>query len=78
MHQLFSTQLLSPNASNKVIEDFKIARRWQMHQGLPCVVGDSGYVLTDIEIKTIPGRWSFSWWCSLFLFDTYFFFVFYT
>jgi hypothetical protein len=35
MHQRFSTQLLSPNASNKVIKDFKIARRWQMHRGLP-------------------------------------------
>jgi hypothetical protein len=35
MHQWFSTQLLSPNASNKVIKIFKTSRRWQMHQGLP-------------------------------------------
>jgi hypothetical protein len=23
-------------------KDFKIARRWQMHRGLPCVIGESG------------------------------------
>jgi hypothetical protein len=35
MHQWFSTQLLSPNASNKVIKIFKTSRRWRMHRGLP-------------------------------------------
>jgi hypothetical protein len=25
-------------------KDFKIARRWQMHRGLPCVIGESGSV----------------------------------
>jgi hypothetical protein len=25
-------------------KEFKIARRWQMHWGLPCVVGESGFV----------------------------------
>jgi hypothetical protein len=25
-------------------KEFKIARRWQMHWGLPCVVGESGSV----------------------------------
>jgi hypothetical protein len=37
-----------------------------------------GICSIDIEIKTTPGRWSFSWWWSLFLFDPYFLFVFYT
>jgi hypothetical protein len=23
-------------------KDLKIARRWQMHRGLPCVIGESG------------------------------------
>jgi hypothetical protein len=42
MHQLFSTHnsyYLMHQASEK---DFKIARRWQMHRGLPCVIGESG------------------------------------
>jgi hypothetical protein len=25
-------------------KEFKTARRWQMHRGLPCVVGESGSV----------------------------------
>jgi hypothetical protein len=25
-------------------KEFKTARRWQMHQSLPCVVGESGYI----------------------------------
>jgi hypothetical protein len=24
-------------------KDFKIARRWQMHRGLPCVIGELGF-----------------------------------
>jgi hypothetical protein len=31
-------------------KEFKTARRWQMHRGLPCVVG---------EFKTVPDRWIF-------------------
>jgi hypothetical protein len=46
--------------------------------GLALCCRGVGICSTDIEIKTTPSRWSFSWWCSLFLFDTYFFFVFYT
>jgi hypothetical protein len=42
MHQLFSTQLLSPNASNKVIKIIKWQGKGIMHRGLPCVVGGSG------------------------------------
>jgi hypothetical protein len=25
-------------------KDFKITRGWQIHRGLPCVIGESGYV----------------------------------
>jgi hypothetical protein len=25
-------------------KEFETTRRWQMHRGLPCVVGESGYV----------------------------------
>jgi hypothetical protein len=25
-------------------KEFKTARRWQMHRGLPCVVGESGSI----------------------------------
>jgi hypothetical protein len=25
-------------------KEFEIARRWQMHRGLPCVVGETGSV----------------------------------
>jgi hypothetical protein len=42
MHQLFSTQLLSPNASYKVIKILKQQGKWIMHRGLPCVAGGSG------------------------------------
>jgi hypothetical protein len=42
MHQLFSTQLLSPNASNKVIKFLKQQGKRIMHRGLPCVAGGSG------------------------------------
>jgi hypothetical protein len=41
MHQLFSTQLLSPNASYKVIKIVKHQGKGKMHRGLPCVVGVS-------------------------------------
>jgi hypothetical protein len=59
-------------------KDFRIARRWQMHQGLPCVVGESGVYSTNIKIKAVPGRWVFRWWWwNSFLFDHYFFLAFY-
>jgi hypothetical protein len=41
MHQLFSTQFLSPNASYKVIKILKHQGKGKMHRGLPCVVGVS-------------------------------------
>jgi hypothetical protein len=41
MHQLFSTQLLSPNESYKVIEILKHQGKCKMHRGLPCVAGVS-------------------------------------
>jgi hypothetical protein len=59
-------------------KDFKIARRWQMHRGLPCVIGESGSAPQIVKLKTVPGlgffRW---WWCSPCFFNFYFFFVFY-
>jgi hypothetical protein len=32
---------------------------------------------TNIEIKAVPSRWVFMWWCSSIFFNFYFFFVFY-
>jgi hypothetical protein len=77
MHQLFSTQLLSPNASNKVIKILKHKERDNV-SGLALCCRGFGICPTDIKIKTIPSKWSLSWWCSFFFFDNYFFFVFYT
>jgi hypothetical protein len=42
MHQLFSTQLLSPNASYKVIKILKQQEKGIMHRGLPCVARGLG------------------------------------
>jgi hypothetical protein len=42
MHQVFSTQLISPNASYKVIKILKHQGKGIMHRGLPCVAGGSG------------------------------------
>jgi hypothetical protein len=42
MHQLFSTQLLAPNASSEVIKSLKHQGKGIMQRGLPCVVGGSG------------------------------------
>jgi hypothetical protein len=36
-----------------------------------------GLCSTNIEIKALPGRWVFRWWCSSSFFNFYFFFVFY-
>jgi hypothetical protein len=41
MQQLFNTQLLSPNASYKVIKFLKHQGKGIMHRGLPCVAGGS-------------------------------------
>jgi hypothetical protein len=35
-----------------------------------------GLSSTNIEIKAVPGRWVFRWWCNFF-FNHYFFFVLY-
>jgi hypothetical protein len=42
MQQLFSTQLLSPNATSQVIKSLKQQGKRQMDQVLPCVAGGSG------------------------------------
>jgi hypothetical protein len=59
-------------------KEFKITRKKVNAPGLALCCRGFGICSTDIKIKTIPGRWSLSWWCSVFFFDTYFFFVFYT
>jgi hypothetical protein len=41
MHQLFSTQLISPNASYKVIKILKHQGKGKMQRGLHSVVGVS-------------------------------------
>jgi hypothetical protein len=76
MQQLCSTQLLSPNASFQVIKNLKQQGRVNA-SGLALCCRGFGICSTDIKIKTIPGRWSLSWWCNFFFFDNYFF-VFYT
>jgi hypothetical protein len=54
-------------------KDFKIARRWQMHWGLPCVIVVR-FCSTNIKIKAVPGRRVFRWWwCNFFFFNHYFF-----
>jgi hypothetical protein len=35
-------------------KDFKIARRWQMHRGLPCVIGESGSTPQISKYKQFP------------------------
>jgi hypothetical protein len=57
---------------------FKITRKKVNAPGLALCSRGFEICSTDIEIKTIPGRWSLYWWCSLFFFDTFFFYVFYT
>jgi hypothetical protein len=49
MHPLFSTQLLSPNASYKVIKIFEQQGKGIMHRGLPCVAGGSGSTLQMLK-----------------------------
>jgi hypothetical protein len=77
MQQVFNTQLLSPNASSKVI---KILKHKEMDNAPGLALCCRGFRICSIDtkIKTIPGRWSLRCWCSFFFFDNYFFFVFYT
>jgi hypothetical protein len=35
-------------------KDFKIARRWRMHRGLPCVIGESGSAPQMSKSKQFP------------------------
>jgi hypothetical protein len=48
MHQLFSTQLLSPNALNKVIKFLKHQGKGIMHRGLPGIT--LGYCWLDDDL----------------------------
>jgi hypothetical protein len=59
-------------------KEFKNHKEKVNAPGLALCCRGVGICSTNIEIKTIPDRWGFSWWCSLFFFNTYFFFVFYT
>jgi hypothetical protein len=59
-------------------KELKITRNKVNAPGLALCCRGFRICSTDIKIKTIPCGWSLSRWCSLFSFDTYFFFVFYT
>jgi hypothetical protein len=74
MHQLFSTQLLSPNASYKVINILKHKER-DNAPGLALCRRGFGICSTNVKVETVLDRWNFSWWYN-FLFNNYFFFVF--
>jgi hypothetical protein len=73
---------LAPNfyhlMHHSIDKEFKITRNKVNASGLALCCRGVGICSTGIKIKTIPDRWSLSWWCSLFFFNTYFFFVFYT
>jgi hypothetical protein len=73
---------LTPNSYHLMHDssdkEFKITRKKVNAPGLALCCRGSEICSIDIKIKTIPGGWSLSWWCSIFFFDTYFFFVFYT
>jgi hypothetical protein len=49
---------LTPNSYHLMHQasekDFKIARRWQMHRGLPCVIGESGSAPQISKYKEFP------------------------
>jgi hypothetical protein len=72
MQQVFNTQLLSPNASSKVI---KILKHKKMDNAPGLALCGRGFEIcsTDIKIETVPARWSLSLRCSFFFFDNYFF-----
>jgi hypothetical protein len=73
---LFSIQLLSPNASYKVI---KILKHKEMDNapGLALCCTRLKICSTDIKVEVVLDRWNFSLRCNFF-FNYYFFFVFYT
>jgi hypothetical protein len=49
---------LTPNSYHLINQAsekyFKIARRWQMHRGLPCVIGESGSAPQISKDKQFP------------------------
>jgi hypothetical protein len=77
MHQLFSTQLLSPNASYKVIKILKQQGKGIMHWGMPCVVGGSSST-PQISKQKLFSAEGFSVWETSSSSTTVFFFVLYT
>jgi hypothetical protein len=70
MQQLFSTQLLSPNASYKVIKILKHKER-DKAPGLALCCRRLRVCPTDIKLEVVLDRWNFILWGN-------FFFVFYT
>ena len=75
MHQLFSTQLISPNASNKVIKFSKTRKRGNA-PGLALCCRRSRVHSADVEVEVILGWRIFS--LSDNFFNHSFFLVFYT
>jgi hypothetical protein len=76
MQQLFSTQLLSPNASSQVIKSFKQQGKGNA-LGLALCCRRLRVCPTDVKIEVVLDRWNFSLRVNFF-FDYHFFFVFYT
>jgi hypothetical protein len=76
MHQLFSTQLLSPNASFQVIKSLKSKERGNA-LGLALCCRRFQVYTTDVEVEVI-----FGWWVlnlrDNFFFNYSLFLIFYT
>jgi hypothetical protein len=77
MQQLFSTQLLSPNASPQVINSLKTTRKGVNALGLALCCRRLRVCSTNIKVEVVLDRWNFSLGGNFF-FDYHFFFVFYT
>jgi hypothetical protein len=76
MQQLFSTQLLSPNASFQVIKSLKQQEKGVNAPGRALCYRRLRVCPTDIIVEVVLDRWNFSLWGNFF--DYHFFFVFYT
>jgi hypothetical protein len=75
MQPLFSTQLISPNASFQVIKGLKQQGRVNA-LGLALCCRGLEICSINVKVETVLDRWNFSLWGSFF-FDNHFFFVFY-
>jgi hypothetical protein len=77
MHQWFSTQLLPPNASYKVIKVFKTSRKEDNALGLALCCRRFWVYSTDVEVEVILGWWILNLRDNFF-FNYIIFLVFYT